>query len=612
MKAGRSTLYPGGVDVGWHYTGKCGDRSSKLKLTTDYPEKAYPLSFLFSTDLPFMESDVQHSRGIYIANNSQTFSGDAFVAGNIVKNYTFTKWSNGITLACPDYWRLGGGSSGGYKATTGACSTDDSSYYIQGDGTTAVLGEIAQYLFLEANKTYIIGCWVKIENRTHGTAVIGLNVDGSFVGSQSWNTDTDWSWKSFTYSSATFPSVVTVNLFGSETPNNGMNIYFDHVVVTELSYFENYGFGNLLTTTGTVATIPDVEIQAANVWEPVRTDYAYVDTTTSTSYSLKRTITINGVAGKRIRLDEVGSILKISGAATAWEKVTITTASLYGGVETQIGEWSSVYVDGAWAVTGSPLPLLAGVGESIVLKFSIRTTSGSYTATMQNMYIRTTLLLNPPIPTNVQITNSADLLTRLQMCNSLYPGSKIRINADGTGSFKYVDSYDNWDYATACYASSVVFRSDADKTLTIGNNGYITYVFDVKYPIVSIPVLALYVVSGTPHVKIAVDNGNGAPDTLYYSDINPASPVTNQLTWYLLNSTSNLTLAGNTKMYVQIFSTGGVQCVISSIYLYADLVTIDAERFVLNPGGTNTIGVTTTGDPNCYVSLFYRDRKWII
>jgi hypothetical protein len=188
----------------------------------------------------------------------------------------------------------------------------------------------------------------------------------------------------------------------------------------------------------------------------------------------------------------------------------------------------------------------------------------------------------------------------------------MRINADGTGFFKYVDLYDNWDFSAACYASSGVYLSDATKTLTINNEGYITYVFDLKYPIVGVPDLVLYVNSGIPHVKIAVDNGNGAPGTLYYTDINPSVALTDELSWYVLNSVSNLTLAGQTKIYVHVFPTGGSSCTLSAIHMYTDLETVDAERAIINPDGNNIMLVSMQGDVHCYLSLYYRDRKWII
>jgi hypothetical protein len=229
-----------------------------------------------------------------------------------------------------------------------------------------------------------------------------------------------------------------------------------------------------------------------------------------------------------------------------------------------------------------------------------------------NYFVKKTLQANPPLPTNVQLYNVVDPLTRMQICNTLLPGATMRINADGTGFFKYVDLYDNWDFSAACYASSGVYVSEATKSLTIVNGGNLTYVFDLKYPIVGVPILVLYINSGMPHVKIAVDNGSGAPGTLYYSDINPIVPITNDLSWYVLNSASNLTLAGQTKIYVQIFPTGGAECIVSAIYMYADLETVDAERAIINPNGNNIMLASMQGDVNCYLSLYYRDRKWII
>jgi hypothetical protein len=559
-----------------------------------------------------MESDVQHSRGIYINTPNQAFNGDTAIAGNFCKNGAFDIWSNGTTGTSPDYWALNTGSVGGNRVSNGYVSTY--SYQITGNGTSETIGEMYQYVPLEYGKTYLIGCFVKVEDRTAGSALIRLIVNDTEVGSVTWDINSDWTWKSFTYVSTVTMGTAYVQLYGTNTLNNGAKVSYSGFVITEADNFENYGYGHAITTSGTVSTVPDVEITSANIWEPITTDLSSnTHTTTATSYTLKYTVTVPAVSGYKIRLDDVGFVLKISNvAATAWAKLTVQAASLYGGAETQVGEWSSAYVDGAWAVTASPLPLLAGLNEAITLKFYLRTTNGSYTATSTAYYIIKTQLPNPSVPTNIQLYNIVDPLTRMQICNTLIPGETLRINADDTGNFKYVDMYDSWDYSSACYASSGVYRNASAKVLVIPNEGYITYVFDMKYPIVGVPDMVLYVTSGIPHVKIAVDNGSGAPGTLYYTDINPSGSLTDELSWYVLNSASNLTLAGQTKIYVQIFPTGGGACVLSAIYISADLETVDAERIQILPSVTNILQTSIQGDVHCYLSLYYRDRKWII
>jgi YVTN family beta-propeller protein len=114
MKEGMSTLKPGGVDIGWHYNGVCGDRSSQLKLSSDYPEKAYPLSFLFCTTDPFMYSDTTTSLCKSISATGQTWSTNDTYVCNLVTNDSFESWTtNPDKLDYPNDFYVGSGISWG-------------------------------------------------------------------------------------------------------------------------------------------------------------------------------------------------------------------------------------------------------------------------------------------------------------------------------------------------------------------------------------------------------------------------------------------------------------------------------------------------------------------
>ena len=147
MTEGAGSFSPGSPHTGWHYTGVAGDLSSDLRLSQYVPDTGYPLSFLFCTDLPFMLSDVVHSRGAYVDSDGATFSIDNSFPGNLFNNFSFEDWSNGTENACPDRWVLGPGSSGGSWSATSKLA--DYSYQVTGTHRRVIFRNIPELQYFQ-------------------------------------------------------------------------------------------------------------------------------------------------------------------------------------------------------------------------------------------------------------------------------------------------------------------------------------------------------------------------------------------------------------------------------------------------------------------------------
>jgi len=265
--------------------------------------------------------------------------------------------------------------------------------------------------------------------------------------------------------------------------------------------------------------------------------------------------------------------------------------------------------------------------------------------------------LNTP-SLGVQIWNQADPLKILQLSNQLYPGMSIAINNDGTGSFEYKDCLQNITYQTISWYDvnatmsgmtttypNIPVQNSVINLLTLASNGWVIYYFDTRYPITGIPYLQLDLCSGNPYVYIAPANcgisaavpagtgtgtlvsGGGNNGTNYSSfgcgfTVNGSTIYTtvcvngvNKSVWWPvdMNSTSapncaypycveldnaaNMSLKGQTQFYVLIW--GNPSCIINSIYLYTDIVTIDAEIPQILVGGPQNLadGTQITNQP---------------
>lgn len=629
LAEGPGTFSPGTPHEGWHYTGAVGDLSSDLQYSDDIIiTSGYPLSFLFCTDLPFMISDVVHSRGTYVETNGATWSTDNCYPGNLVKNYSFSEWTNGTTGttgACPDNWTLGEDQMGGTileVSEAGLAGTH--AYLIQGDGVSITLGEIYQSVPVEAGKTYLIGCWVLKALVDTGYPVIELVVDGVSAHKEELSIMFgDWMWFSFEHTFETQPSDVLLSLYATGTPNVDAYIGFCGPVFTESSNYEKNTFPNQIITAGKVPTIPDIEVAAAYFGvsgpEPGGS-YTVTDkngwgywSQNSGGWSLvsEATITVAAVAGVSHRID-VAKISQMAQSASydAYVRVTLTTAGWNGGAEGVILEYatkSTTYITRNSITYGTPV-ITCSENSPFTVKLYLKTANASYKAYGKTLTVNYTEMGTTSFLKNVAIHNTADPLTKLQVANALLPGSKIRINADDTGKYTYIDDFSTNAYLFVSSVSGTVTYSPDNRNVTIADTAYLRYPFDTKHPITGVPVLVLYVDSGRPQVYIAADIG-GSPGTFYSVDNNPSTNITDAAYVYLLNNASNLPLKNSTKFYVKIIPPTGATCTISNMQLYCDLITVDAERPKINLGSTNTFKLEMSTDAGCFVSLYYNDRK---
>jgi len=208
---------------------------------------------------------------------------------------------------------------------------------------------------------------------------------------------------------------------------------------------------------------------------------------------------------------------------------------------------------------------------------------------------------------DVNIYNLANTSIQCRAGNDIIYTAEHRINADGSGSIQYADTFstDKWYDSSTHY---VVTHDTVDDELDIADGGYIYYCIDTKYPITGIPTLTaqINITAGIPTIQISTDAATWYDiDTAIVDDVS---------TEYELNNATSLSLKGETSFYFRIDcdGTGTVTCSIKSFTLDVDIVAIDAERIVINTGAANTIRCDQDSDSgmNCEVSLIYHDRKW--
>jgi hypothetical protein len=147
----------------------------------------------------------------------------------------------------------------------------------------------------------------------------------------------------------------------------------------------------------------------------------------------------------------------------------------------------------------------------------------------------------------------------------------------------------------------------------MSSGGSLVYGFSTTYPVTGIPYIVLYVISGSPIISIALDNGAGAPGTFYLVDDNSNDNVVNTQIFRNLDNITNLRLKGNSIFYVKIAPQTGESVTLGSIYINADLLTVDAERpKIYATGAANTFHITMDSDSPLIVSLKYRDAHRVI
>jgi YVTN family beta-propeller protein len=517
--------------------------------------------------------------------------------------------------------------SGGFFKVTDA--KYGSSSLLLTNEPSAGKGETWQPVYLVAGVEYTFTCWVKRQNDSLGSSgslCFALVDNGTEIKSASINHSNEFTQLKLTHTFSADPINPMVHFYINGTPPNNSGFIIDSVHVTETKYYADTAIGTPITTDGTVFTIPDIQVDGIGIASvtPPSTGPQHLahdaegTPSSAESWFTSYTETITGTAGVATVITGAGMQYYTSNNDHGvLAQITVTGAGYNSGQEKVIVTTGTTdyhnTVSSPKSLSVSGIKLQFGVGANVTVKYQIKTANDEVTAHALKFYVDLTGGSSGgvnPFPANVEIYNTADQFTRLGICNSLFPGCSIRVNADGTGFYRYSDFFDTNVYLSVAQPpTGVVTWNSAAKTITISSGGALTYCFNTKFPVTGLPVLTLYVVSGAPQITIANNTGQ-AIESFYTIDGNSNIPIYSTLKQYGLNAQTNCSLAGSTIFYIRIAPPTGTSCTISSIYLYADIVTVDAEKPNVNVGGTNTFKIEMDGDAACNVNLYYPDRKW--
>ena len=371
--------------------------------------------------------------------------------------------------------------------------------------------------------------------------------------------------------------------------------------------------GTSLATTGTVPAIPDVQVTGGALgggYSRETNPLSQTDTATygtnSTSFVLLQTTTFAANAAYGTKINVVGmDIRSTSGGHFGYGKITIQSASLYGGVETDLASWGPQ--SAVWASFTASVSESGAVNEVLYIRFYCHSDSTSFTAQIKDLDVESAELQLAGI-TGLTVHNTADTTTVINISNRVLPDMIVYVNADGTGSVVYSDAFSDDVYSNVAYAFSGVTRDAINDELDIADEGYLVYQIDTKYPIIGVPTLTSQIVitAGTPTPQISVDGVTFYDiDTAIVDDID---------TIYPLNSAGNLELDGETEIYFRFDCTGAgtVTCSIKSFNFFADTITADAEHPIINIGAANTFKAVQDADSSfeCDIDLLFNHRKW--
>lgn len=515
----------------------------------------------------------------------------------------------------PDNWTL---LSTGQEMTTESAYSGTRSYLINGNGIDDNIGGISQNAFIEPGVYYVLAARGKVSDLTQGKLEIDIYSGSMIIASIQFSENTDWALKSTYFHFDTIPSDAIIRVIGLGIVNDGAKLYADYITLQRVADHELFTLGNDITTEGSVNCTPEITVSAAPLVGGAPTG-GTIDTTDpnvfsciSTSYLIQATYTISGKLWKKFRLDTITTLMKTSASsAYAYLRVTIQAASKYGGAETQIKEW---YTNSTSYASGTLNPnLTCETNETLTIRVYLRTTVANTRVYVDNFRYVYTEIGSTASVTNVKIYNKADPLNVLWAANNLYPGATMAIKSDQTGYFKYKEDFDDATYASVIYdTSGTVTYSATTKRLTLGSNAYITYGFDTRYPVTGVPFIYMFVNAGSPFVYIAEDNG-GAPGTFYAVDDNSDTDVANQWVAYNLDNQTYLRLKGDTIWYVRIKSPSEQTVSMSRLYIYTDILTVDAEALqIFATGSANTFVVTMDNDAPLEITLAYRDAHMVI
>lgn len=493
---------------------------------------------------------------------------------------------------------------------------------ITGDGTTVDRGVTTQPLSLSAGVRYLLSGYGKVEGLTSGSLIIDVYSGDTAIKGLEWVSDTGYLQKQHSFMFNVAPSNVSVRVRGNNL-NGGAIVECDHVLVEKASDLEMLFVGTDVATYGTVDVYPDIiltgvthapdfAIPGETKSEITPEDVEYVSSSTqysSETNSLVYTFRLPALENEAYyRLDQVSCKLKTAYAGRiAYARATIQTDGRYSGSETTLVEWT--HNTTTYAEKSKSLNVESLAGDDIYIRFYLKTSNPTYRASAISFkYVATEITTEAGglSTKDVKIHNAADPATVMECCDTLLPKYSLEINANGTGNLSYSEDFEDDNYLDTAYASSGVTYNETNKSIVIGSGGYITFQFPCKFPVTGIPYINLYALAGSPQIYIAEDV-SGTPGTFYEVSGNLSADVENEVVAKYLNCTS-LQLKTKVKYYVKITPRGSGTCEFGSLYEYAALSTVDAERFKLLAGiGANTIAVSVDGKASCIATLKYHD-----
>jgi hypothetical protein len=362
------------------------------------------------------------------------------------------------------------------------------------------------------------------------------------------------------------------------------------------------------------ATVPNVEITGSTGTTLTDAAYknAYLGTGSykqnKTTYVLKETHTFDAKPGRSWHLTRIGAWLQPYGDYYGRCYMQIR-ASINGGAETVLATYDEGHAThpAPWVFHETDLDISTAANESLVLKYYMRSSSDWDAYTRYYEYDVEEMRANAC--EGVQLYNTADTTTKLDMCNRLPADATLRLNTDGTGEAEWIGHFSTSAYIQEAFLYEGI--TYASETITVGADGYIIYDFDTKYPIVGIPTFTALLsnFTGTPKVQIAKDLA-GAPDVWYDID---DTLVDGTLTVYDLDNATSLQLAGATRFYVKIIAETGESIDIESFTMNAD-INPSAASFpeIAGNGATNVFRCDqdTTSEMDCSISLIYSERRY--
>lgn len=492
---------------------------------------------------------------------------------------------------------------------------------IVGDSVEEFPGLMTQPILFDSEITYIISGRGYVPSNQTGSLKVDIYSDSTVIKEIEFVPDDS----GFVYVTTTInfevaPLDTLIRIYGAGTPNSEP-MYLDLVAVQRQSDYEISTSGNAILTTGTVETVPDISVEAQGVLssasgttsETVSTPVTITDTyyvyssLINYKYELETTKTIAAKTGVKIRVDKVALKAGVeSSGTTCYSKVEVFFAGTLAGTYYFT---STSYPTNNYTNKSASPNLTSAEGQAVTIKYWIKSSSTSKHAYIRNIsYTYSEISSTTTVAqttAGISIHNTSDPLTILRLCNKIYPGIKISVNADGTGSIKFLENFSD-----ATYQSVVTSRSGDTYSSTLKRvslTGSLVWEFDSLNPVTGIPHVVMYVNSGVPKLEISTDNS-----TWYACDSNTLTSYTDSQIAQELDNAANLRLYGKTKFYLRVSPASGT-LVISSLYMFSYLITIDSEHPVINPtGAAETFEITMTNDIPCKITMKYHDKHWAV